>query len=117
VGDDGGDVVLDHRGKGVAVGDLSYPVGQLAVPEKRVASDEFSVLDGEVDNLVGVGEVEGTAARCGNVLVNCVLPVPILHLKQTEGDSRSTASHFMLFSQVTWPKVFLTMVVRGLLLR
>ena len=67
VGDDGGDVVLDDLGQGVAVIDLGHPVGQLAVPEEGVATHELAVLEGEVDDLVGVGEVERTAARCGDV--------------------------------------------------
>lgn len=69
-----------------------------------MATDELPVLDGKVDDLVGIGEVEGTAARYDAVLASCVsssAPSFFHGREETEGDSRSRASHFMLFSHVT----------------
>ena len=61
MGYDLGDVVLDHGGQRVAVVDLGYPAGELGVPEKGVAADEFSVLGCEVYDGVRVCEGEFAA--------------------------------------------------------
>ena len=56
--DDRGDVVLNYGREGGSVVDVLHPLRQLRVPEKRVATNELSVLLGKADDLVGVGEVE-----------------------------------------------------------
>src|SRR5690606_22463047 len=60
----GGDVLLQDR-RQLVVADLPYrdPVRVLRVPHQGVAADALAVGDGEVDHLVGGGEV--VAGRLG----------------------------------------------------
>lgn len=108
-GDHGRNVVLNDRGEGGAVVDVLNPLRQLGVPEESVATDELVVRNGEVNDLVGIGEGEGVSRSYSSsdlhyfFLVNVTL--------------RSMASHFMLFSHVTWPNWALTMLIKAVLLR
>jgi hypothetical protein len=111
VGDDIFDVVLDDRRQGVAVVDRRHPAGQLRVPEESVAAHGLAILLGEGDDLVSVGKVERSAGCYMRSSVSVRLGF------QYRRNSRSSASHFMLFSHVICPKVFLTMVVKGALVR
>jgi hypothetical protein len=67
----------------------------------------------KVDNGICVGEGELTPACCAQVNIRQQLQ----ERPSEKSDLRSVASHFMLFSFVTWPKLFLAMVVNWLLLR
>ena len=110
VGYDVGHVVLNDRGQGVAVVDRGHPRRQLLVPQESVTTHQLAILLGKGDDLVGVGVVERSSGCC-------MRPVSARLWFLMQNYSRSRASHFMLFSLVIWPKVFLTMVVKGALFR
>lgn len=109
-GDLGRNVVLDDLRQGVTVGNLLHPLRQLAVPQQGVAANQLAVALGPVDDLVSVAEVE-LASRGYDVLAFPPKEPP------RQGHSRSIASHFMLFSQVTWPNWALAMFITPVLLR
>jgi hypothetical protein len=56
--DDRSHVILNNSRQGVAVVDLGHPRRQLTMPEESVTTHELSVLLGEADDLISVGEVE-----------------------------------------------------------
>ena len=109
-GDLGRNVVLDDLRQGVTVGNLLHPLRQLAVPQQGVAANQLAVALGPVDDLVSVAEVE-LASRGYDVLAFPPKEPP------RQGHSRSIASHFMLFSHVTWPNCALAMFITPVLLR
>ena len=72
-GHEGGDVALEDAGQLGLVADVADPAGQLRVPAQRVAADGLVVLDGPVDEVVGLRKVEVVVGRLGRVPLHRVL--------------------------------------------